>query len=594
MDIGKSRINYRNTSPIVTKKIQVITKCRKQVVGTGLICHCFTDFCVYLIKTMFMKTRIILLSCCFASLIAGKAQAPGLEWARTIGGSYTTTMAVDRSGNVVNASMSGIITKRDGAGNLVWSKKPEGQVFCRSMDINYYGDVIISGSFSGTVDFDPSPTASQTASGNQEGFMLKLDASGNFMWLKRFTGSGHGSAGGLKLDAKNNIYAIGSLNGTIDVDPGPGEHLLSGYNDHGTFVLKLDNDGNFIWASLFTGEQTMVNFQSLTIEEPGNLYLTGNFSGRADFDPSGAKFDMGTRGVQNGFVLKLDEAGLFRWAFMMEGQCNGINIQLGEDGDLFTHGTYFGTIDFDPSPSATHSLQAKRLGTYLARYDTAGNFIWGKSLSTKFNEAVTVFDMALDESNDIYLAGYFNDSVDLVLKSGTVNLISKSHSDDAFIIKAEPDGDLLWVKSFGGNFSDGIGRIRVDRWKNIYSVGSIGGTADMNPGPGVFNLGSPVDSITNFFLQKLNVDITGLDDPYVFDELEVYPNPVNDVISLVYNGETSSLDISVYNSLGELVFHADHAENNCIVDMSSMAGGLYTVLVTNGHELLGTRKIVKL
>ncbi len=160
-----------------------------------------------------MKKSILFLIFIIPSLFL-KAQAPTFQWAKQMGGAsndYGRSIVVDVSGNVIS-----------------------------------------SGLFYGTADFDPgigTYSLTATSSNNQDIFISKLDASGNFTWAKNVGGVGTSyiSSEEIALDGLNNIYVTGYFQGTVDFDPSAGTYTLStsGPTNNG-FILKLDASGNFI------------------------------------------------------------------------------------------------------------------------------------------------------------------------------------------------------------------------------------------------------------------------------------------------------------------------------------------------------------
>src|SRR3989338_7102439 len=58
----------------------------------------------------------------------------------------------------------------------------------------------------------------------------------------------------LEIDAFGNLYITNSFVGTVDFDPGPGSfNLTSQGMDRAVFIQKLDANGNFIWAKQIGG-----------------------------------------------------------------------------------------------------------------------------------------------------------------------------------------------------------------------------------------------------------------------------------------------------------------------------------------------------
>ena len=67
---------------------------------------------------------------------------------------------------------------------------------------------------------------------------------GNYIWAKQFSGTGFKSFNGMVVDASGNIFTAGIFSGTVDFDPTPTVRNLSGptYGDD-NFISKLDEIG---------------------------------------------------------------------------------------------------------------------------------------------------------------------------------------------------------------------------------------------------------------------------------------------------------------------------------------------------------------
>ncbi|MDQ3047957.1 MAG: hypothetical protein M3R27_10445, partial [Bacteroidota bacterium] len=89
-----------------------------------------------------------------------------------------------------------------------------------SIDSN--GDLLIAGTFGGSVDFDPGPGIFSLNGGYRDIFILKLDSAGNFLWVRQF-GSIQGEYSvALTLDENDNILVTGNFSDSVDFDPGVG------------------------------------------------------------------------------------------------------------------------------------------------------------------------------------------------------------------------------------------------------------------------------------------------------------------------------------------------------------------------------------
>jgi hypothetical protein len=111
------------------------------------------------------------------------------------------------------------------------------------------GNMYLTGNFSATVDFDPGAGIfNLTAFGQYDGFVLKLDPLGNFMWAKQFGGVNEEFSENIAVDNTGNVIIGGHYIGTADFNPGPSTFNLTSNGSEDIFILKLDPSGSFLWA----------------------------------------------------------------------------------------------------------------------------------------------------------------------------------------------------------------------------------------------------------------------------------------------------------------------------------------------------------
>jgi hypothetical protein len=225
-----------------------------------------------------------------------------------------------------------------------------------SIAVDASGNVYTTGFFSGTADFDPGAGAFILSSeGNNDTFISKLDASGDFVWAKRTNRRTFSFSDGrsIAVDASGNVYTTGDFDGITDFDPGAGAFNLISAGDQDIFISKLDASGNLVWAKQMGGTGFDVG-HSIAIDTSGNLYITGVFWGTADFDPGAGVFNLSSAGSFDVFISKLDASGNFVWAKQMGGTNDdvGHSIAVDASGNVYTTGYFEGTAYFDPGAGA--------------------------------------------------------------------------------------------------------------------------------------------------------------------------------------------------------------------------------------------------
>ena len=254
------------------------------------------------------------------------------------------------------------LQKLDASGNFVWAKSFGGMehdvgVF---LSIDDSGNVYTTGFFRGTSDFDPGAEMyNLTSAGEEDIFIQKLDASGNFVWAKSFGGAYFDRAYSLSIDALGNVYITGYFNGMVDFDPGVGTYNLISEGKEDVFIQKLDTSGNFVWAKSFGGIYSDLA-SSLSIDVSGNVYVTGVFEGAVDFDPGAGTHYLISAGEEDVFIQKLDASGNFLWAESFGGTGWDVAYALSIDAleNVYTTGAFRATADFDPG-AETYDLTSE-------------------------------------------------------------------------------------------------------------------------------------------------------------------------------------------------------------------------------------------
>jgi len=246
-----------------------------------------------------------------------------------------------------------------------------------SMTVDASGNVYTAGVFGGTVDFDPSPAVFNLSSTyGSGGFIQKLDAQGNFIWAKAFTGNGATQITSMVIDTAGNIYTTGDFTWTTDFDPGAGVANLTsgGYND--IFVSKLDSSGNFVWAKSVGGSNYDYGYDIAT-DSSGNVYAVGSYIGTVDFDPGLGVFNMTSVSSSYDFyILKLDSSGNFIWAKSIGGSGNEDAKAIAVTaGNIYITGSFAGA-DFDPGVGVAYVPTVSAKDIFVLKLDLNGNYVW--------------------------------------------------------------------------------------------------------------------------------------------------------------------------------------------------------------------------
>ncbi|HNC34507.1 MAG TPA: hypothetical protein PLZ26_10360, partial [Bacteroidia bacterium] len=143
-----------------------------------------------------------------------------------------------------------------------------------------------------------------------------------YKFAKRVGGTQFENAMGIALDSMGNIIVSGYFSGTADFDPGTTNYTLTSNGGNDIFLAKYDSAGNFVWAIHVGGAGEEFNYTDPAVDEYGNIYLCGVFNSNTDFNPKGNAVIATNRGQQDGFVAKYDSTGLLQWVRGVGGALN--------------------------------------------------------------------------------------------------------------------------------------------------------------------------------------------------------------------------------------------------------------------------------
>jgi hypothetical protein len=192
----------------------------------------------------------------------------------------------------------------------------------------------------------------------------------------------------------------------------------------------------------------------------------------------------------------------FTWAKQIGGIANDNPwiMTVDASGSVYTTGYFQGTVDFDPGPGI-YSLTSVggSWDIFVSKLDASGNFSWAQQFGGASNNQGR--SIAVDPFGNIYTTGAFVGTVDFDPGVGIHNLISSGGSD-IFVSKLDASGNFVWAKQMGGLSSEDGFSIAVDIFGNLFTGGRFTGTADFDPGAGIYNLASTGSS--DIFISKLD------------------------------------------------------------------------------------------
>jgi len=479
-----------------------------------------------------------------------------LIWAKTIGGKYNAVcndMVLDNHSNIYmtgrftgkvdfdtgagnyeldsNGGADLYIAKYDSDGAFLWAVRIGGDGLFNdgddegtSITIDTENNILVTGWFQGTVDFNPGAGVHNLSTARVSCFILKLSTDGEFIWAEKINSPNGGVEGHtIKTDTKNNVYVSGLFRAATDFNPGEGTSILEPAENYAAFLVKLDKNANFRWAIQPGGYAINTNLDKkrpFEIDSEGNIILAFDFSNTVDFNPKEEEALLTSDGIFTDlFIQKLDSLGNLLWVKQIGGPDNedlgGLSID--ENDNIYITGYYTGTVDFDPGTS-TYELTAGNewnIGLFIAKYSPEGNLIWAHPVN--------------------------------------------------------------WVEN-DGTFSYGYGNdITTDIAGNVISVGKFGGKYNFNPNgiPSVLSSAETEYSFSGYVikLDGITTNINHFENDISFS---YYPNPFSDKITISGKVQFENAKLWLRSVTGQTIIQKKNISGNHIeLNTGTMPAGIY-------------------
>lgn len=369
-------------------------------------------------------------------------------------------------GSVTNPSA--FIVKLDPNGNYIWAKQvgnPAAGVTAYGIKVDAAGNVYSSGQLGGIADFNPGPGVHNLSSTNGlgDGYILKLDANGNFVYAQRMGGPGTEYAYDMNLDAAGNLYLSGYIEaGTATF--GSLSITSAGLSDG--FVTKLNPAGAFQWVRRIGGAGAD-NTSSLDVDAAGNIYVGGA--------AGAATTGMATLPGAGAYAIKLDANGTTIWSNLSTDAISFRGIAADGNGNVYAGGV-----------GAT---------TNLVMLNSSGTRVWAKK------SGVGIGNIKVGPDNSMYLGGVF-DAATSTFGSYSLPFVG---GQDMYVARMNAAGDVVWAKAFGGPGIQSAFYLSADVAGEVLVTGYFQQSMDADPNECVYNLTDafPATGVNEAFLIKL-------------------------------------------------------------------------------------------
>ncbi len=148
-------------------------------------------------------------------------------------------------------------------------------------------------------------------------------------------------------------------------------------------------------------------------------------------------------------------------------------------GNVVVVGSIMGTADFDPGPATFNLTSRGNRDAFVARYSPAGALLWAETFPGLAASSVAQGTaVAVDSAGNIEVAGSFSGAVNYDPGPGSTVLNAPSRTD-AFVVKLDGSGRLLWAVASSGttNDVDAANAVVPDGSGGVYLGGSYADSA---------------------------------------------------------------------------------------------------------------------
>jgi hypothetical protein len=347
-------------------------------------------------------------------------------------------------GPMVSGRYDLFAAKFDASGNRLWlvERGTNEREAAEGVATDSAGNIYLAGYTGGNLD-------GNTLSGTNtwDIFLMKLDASGNWLWTQQDGQSSDDDAHAVAVDSQDNVYITGYARNGFHGLPRPGAADI--------FISKYDPAGNRLWSALFGSSDVDEGF-GIACDASNNVYVTGYVQESVEGNPFA--------GTGDAVLAKYNSNGVRQW-LRQWGTSHADTphaVKVDASGNVYVAGY------------TTGDLYATKVGgrdLFIAKFDSAGTPLWGRQMGTSEND--DAYGLTTDASGNAYVVGETGGS-----------LLGNPYqgADDVFVIKVSPSGLNLWTTELGSAGNDWAAAVALDS-SGIYvggwSTGDFEGYANL-------------------------------------------------------------------------------------------------------------------
>ena len=302
--------------------------------------------------------------------------------------------------------------------------------------------------------------------------MVMASLDNNEIWSEAWHSYEYFYVNGVCFDQLNNTYIAGYNNEEIFYDNNNKINIDPDLRNQIAFLCQLDAYGKTVWSI------------------PYNCISSDIICGNEDIYIYGRQITTTSRTGSDSETVEDNVCNIVRVnneseiTAMQNLECDGVELDI-TDMTILPNGLIISAIN-----SSSYSTEILNGAGYNYLIHTDNNYNINYYITCGFNEG-TIHDSVATSDNSIIIAGEFESNLAIAEECTGQPSISHGYYD-SFIAKLSETGEVIWIRTWGGENSDRISQIAIDHNDNIYVLGSYQAygddIVDLNPGSGEYNL----------------------------------------------------------------------------------------------------------
>lgn len=378
-----------------------------------------------------------------------------------------------------------------------------------SCDVN--GNIFVSGETASSNNISTSGAFQQNINGSQPNtigsdcFIAKFDSNGIRIWATYIGGNETEVIKDLAIDKFNNPIITGFTTSNINNFTSPGSYqpnlnyqYYSG-NNYDAFLVKLDNNGQRIWGTLYGGTFNDVA-NSVTIDNNNDIIISGltySMTGITTIGAHKASFNNEYTTQYDAFIVKFSENGNRIWGTYYGGDMQEEIFESGCDAlnNIYLVGRAYSINGI----SSTGAYQTDKKGendSFLVKFSPNGNLIWGTYFGGENYDELS--SIKVSKTNFIYVSGKTASNQNISTPNSFLSLSQHVSNGgfDGIIAKFDISGNRIWSTYFPEKIND----LDIDNNDNIFFTGET----TLNDGIATTNAFRNIQSFQDGYIQKFN------------------------------------------------------------------------------------------